>query len=122
MMMMDPCNQVKELPNHHRDERFNQEFEHALDYDSPESVLEGLGHLQGVNAGVDVSKLGNSVFFVIRSTNDDDIHKAIKYHHWASSLKNNQVLSKAYQEAQLAHQKVFLIFSVVKSGQFCAVA
>jgi hypothetical protein len=48
---------------------------------------------------MDISKIGNGIFFIIRSTNDDDVHKAIKYELWASSIKNNQVLSKAYQEA-----------------------
>lgn len=85
-------------------------------------MLSGLPHLKNINQPLDMGRIGNASFFIIRSTNDDDIHKAIKYQLWASSVKNNQVLNQAYQTAQAAGEKVFLIFSVVKSGQFCAVA
>lgn len=71
---------------------------------------------------MDIAKVGNATFFIVRSTNDDDIHKAIKYQVWASSVKNNQVLNEAYKAAVAQGNKVFIFFSVVKSGQFCAVA
>ncbi len=61
-------------------------------------------------------------FFVIRSSNDDDIHKvffkikAIKYNLWTSTPNNNLILDKLFKECQSRNEDVFLFFSVVKSG------
>lgn len=38
--------------------------------------------------------------YVIRSNNDDDIHKAIKYGVWCSTPPNNEMLDKAFKEAE----------------------
>jgi len=37
-------------------------------------------------------------FFVLRSSNDDDIHKAIKYNLWTSTPNNNIFLEKLFKE------------------------
>jgi hypothetical protein len=63
-------------------------------------------------------------FFVIKSNSVDDVHKSIKYGVWASTSYGNKRLHAAYQEAQAAQPpcRVFLLFSVNASGQFCGVA
>jgi hypothetical protein len=50
-----------------------------MDYDSPKNITETIKHLSSINQQIDVGKIGNGIFFIIRSTNDDDVHKAIKY-------------------------------------------
>lgn len=117
MAMMDPCNQVEQTPNNNYKFNFQNEFPRAEDYDKNKCIHEALPHLKSINSlDFDVSKVGNAYFFIVRSTNDDDIHKAIKYQIWASSVKNNQILNEAYKQATAQGQKVYLFFSVVKSG------
>jgi len=94
MAMMDPCNHIEQTPNNNQKHTFQNEFTKAMDYDNKESIYEGLPHLKTINnPDIDISKIGNAYFFIVRSTNDDDIHKAIKYQIWASSVKNNQILN-----------------------------
>ncbi|NDW60492.1 YTH domain-containing protein, partial [Yangia sp. PrR004] len=38
--------------------------------------------------------------YILRSNNDDDIHKSIKYGIWTSSKENNEKLNAKYLEAQ----------------------
>jgi len=56
----------------------------------------------------------------MRSNNDDDVQKAIKYSIWTSTPSNNQKLSDAWE--QRGNRDVYLFYSVVKSGQFVGVA
>ncbi|CAD8061228.1 unnamed protein product [Paramecium sonneborni] len=60
--------------------------------------------------------------YILRSNNDDDIHKSIKYGIWTSSKENNEKLNTKYLEAQEQGKTVYLFFSVVRSGQFVGVA
>ncbi|KAM3140207.1 hypothetical protein pb186bvf_007760 [Paramecium bursaria] len=60
--------------------------------------------------------------FILRSNNDDDIHKSIKYGVWTSSKENNERINQKYKEAQQQNKSVYLFYSVVKSGQFVGVA
>lgn len=63
-------------------------------------------------------------FFVIKSFNEDNIHKSIKYNVWASTPLGNRKLDAAYRESKEIEGvcPVFLFFSVNASGQFCGVA
>ncbi|CAD8044722.1 unnamed protein product [Paramecium primaurelia] len=60
--------------------------------------------------------------YILRSNNDDDIHKSIKYGIWTSSKENNEKLNAKFLEAQEQGKTVYLFFSVVRSGQFVGVA
>ena len=120
--MMDPVNMVSVLPNNNYSYEFKQEGVRAMDYDQEEKIYEELGHLRGINGKQSLEVSKPSVYFIMRSTNDDDLHKAIKYQVWCSSPKNNQILSQQFQESLKHGQPVYLIFSVVKSYQFCGVA
>lgn len=53
-------------------------------------------------------------FFVIKSYNEDDVHKSIKYGVWSSTPNGNKKLDEAYKEAQEKSGgcPVFLLFSV----------
>ena len=94
MAIMDPCNHIDQNPNNSVNYSFQNEFTRAVDYDDKTSIHEGLPHLRTINnQDIDITKIDNAYFFIVRSTNDDDIHKAIKYQIWTSSVKNNQILN-----------------------------
>ncbi|KAF5731810.1 YTH domain-containing family protein 1-like [Tripterygium wilfordii] len=70
----------------------------------------------------------NAKFFVIKSYNEDDIHKSIKYDVWSSTPNGNKKLDAAFHEVELRGAKtgekcpIFLFFSVNGSGQFVGLA
>lgn len=61
----------------------------------------------------DPSYSGPCEFFAIRSSNDFDLHKAIKYGVWSSTKRNNPALQHAWEEMQRIKGKVILFFTVV---------
>ncbi|KAI4296188.1 hypothetical protein L6164_036166 [Bauhinia variegata] len=67
-------------------------------------------------------------FYMIKSFNEDDIHKCIKYDVWTSTRYGNTKLNAAFSDAEAKANKtgtkcpVFLFFSVNASGQFVGVA
>lgn len=77
----------------------------------------------GVNdPAFDPARLKDAVFYVLRSTCDDDIHKAIKYSCWTSTSKTNQQLNDSFHHCQRRGVPLYLFFTVVSSKQFCGVA
>ncbi|KAJ1420000.1 YTH domain [Sesbania bispinosa] len=67
-------------------------------------------------------------FYMIKSFNEDDIHKCIKYAVWTSTPNGNKKLNAAFHNAEAKFRQtgtmcpVFLFFSVNASGQFVGVA
>ncbi|XP_027355178.1 YTH domain-containing protein ECT4 isoform X2 [Abrus precatorius] len=67
-------------------------------------------------------------FYVIKSFNEDDIHKGVKYNVWTSTPIGNKKLNAAFLDAEAKLRKtgvkcpVFLFFSVNASRQFVGVA
>ncbi|KAL2342262.1 hypothetical protein Fmac_010202 [Flemingia macrophylla] len=67
-------------------------------------------------------------FFVIKSFNEDDIHKGVKYNVWTSTPIGNKKLNAAFLDAEAKLKQtgtvypVFLFFSVNASSQFVGVA
>lgn len=70
----------------------------------------------------DIRKAKNAKFFILRSTCDDDIHKAIKYGFWTSTYKNNVLLNDLYKKYSRTNTPIYLIYTVVGSGQYCGMA
>ncbi|CAK8530141.1 unnamed protein product [Lathyrus sativus] len=74
------------------------------------------------------TKYENAKFYMIKSFNEDDIHKGIKHDVWTSTPHGNKKLNAAFQNAEAklsetgTHCPVFLFFSVNASGQFVGVA
>ncbi|PUZ64163.1 hypothetical protein GQ55_3G121500 [Panicum hallii var. hallii] len=70
----------------------------------------------------------NAKFFVIKSYDESDVHKSIKYGVWSTSSAGNQKLDTAFREAQAIASStstlcpVLLFFSVNGSSNFCGVA
>ncbi|KAK7328325.1 hypothetical protein VNO77_22429 [Canavalia gladiata] len=67
-------------------------------------------------------------FYMIKSFNEDDIHKGVKYNVWTSTPNGNNKLNTAFLDAEAKLRKtgtkcpVFLFFSVNSSRQFVGVA
>ncbi|XP_052175098.1 YTH domain-containing protein ECT1 isoform X2 [Diospyros lotus] len=71
-----------------------------------------------------VTDYKDAKFFIIKSYNEDNVHKSIKYGIWASTPNGNRKLDAAYREAKEKQSScpIFLFFSVNASAQFCGVA
>lgn len=63
-----------------------------------------------------------SRFFVIKSFNEQDIISSFVHKVWSSTDLGNNRLSKAYYSLKNSSQRIFLLFSVNGSGQFCGIA
>ena len=63
-------------------------------------------------------------FFVVKSYSEDDVHKALKYRCWSSTVGGNRKLDAAFRAccAQSPPGRLLIFFSVNSSGQFCGVA
>lgn len=58
---------------------FENEFPRALNYSQEEDIMKVFPHYKEINnPSFDPDKLTHSDFFILRSTNDDDIHKVNK--------------------------------------------
>lgn len=57
----------------------------------------------------------------MKSANEDNIHKGLKYGVWTSSMKNNEELNKIWEQAVANKQEVYLIFSVYNQKRICAI-
>ncbi|CAL9184333.1 unnamed protein product [Musa hybrid cultivar] len=69
----------------------------------------------------------NAKFFMIKSYNEDDVHKSVKYNVWASTPNGNKKLDAVFWDAERLMKKgskcpIFLFFSVNASGQFVGLA
>ncbi|KAD6794886.1 hypothetical protein E3N88_05782 [Mikania micrantha] len=71
-----------------------------------------------------ITTYDHAKFFVIKSFNEENVHKSVKYSVWASTPLGNRKLEAAYKEAKESGTTcpVMLFFSVNASGQFCGVA
>jgi hypothetical protein len=74
------------------------------------------------NEGLVESLNENSLFFVIKSFSEEDVHKAVKYNLWTSTKTGNQTLSNSYKIAKEKGGHVYLFFSCNGSGRFVGVA
>jgi len=77
------------------------DFIYCNDNKSLDELIKTYPHLQSLKDAkkVDYTTV-DAESYIIRSNNDDDIHKAIKYKVWCSTPPNNEMLDKAYKEAK----------------------
>jgi hypothetical protein len=66
----------------------------------------------------DPSKYKDANFFIIRSKQMEDIHKAIKYGVWTSSSFNN----KKFADAWFTQVPVIFLFTIMKTSRFVGIA
>ena len=60
--------------------------------------------------------LKQAEFFILRSTCDDDIHKAIKYGVWTSTNYTNHILNNRFKECSRHNIPLFLVFTYFKKS------
>lgn len=105
---------------------FNNMFPRANHYMSQEGILEQFPHLRNVNdPNFDMSSIPeNAQFYVMRSSNDDNIHKAIKYHMWSTTAAGKTILSQAWNDFKKKGiaPEIYLIFSVVNTNHVLGIA
>lgn len=105
---------------------FTTDFPRAKNYYTQESIVEAFPHLKDLNdANFDINSIPeHAQFFILRSSNDDNIHKAVKYHLWCTTSGGKVALSNAWKDAEKKGltPEIYLIFSVVNSNHFLGVA
>ena len=74
------------------------------------------------NTGFSEKIKENSLFFVIKSFSEEDVHKAIKYKVWSSTKTGNQTLDTAFKMTSEKQAEVYLLYSCNGSGRFVGVA
>ena len=102
---------------------YDQDFIKLERYDDISKLKCAFPSISKMNdAAFNIKKIKHAKFFVLRSTCDDDIHKAIKYGIWTSTYKNNLILNDLFRKYRRDNTPIFLIFTVVGSGQYCGLA
>lgn len=64
----------------------------------------------------------NSIYFIIKSFNIENIHKAIKYGVWSTTYSGNIIFDKAFALAQSRSADVYLFFSTNSTFAFQGIA
>lgn len=94
---------------------------HIFIYSLVDYAKKNYSHLDRVNSADFSTDLKNGRFFVIKSYNEEDVHKSMKYQVWSSTYEGNKRLNDVYMKCQAEKIPVFLFFSVNASGQFVGV-
>lgn len=126
-MMPQPNIQPKSSHGGHNSKKtFNQPMISLDNYSDEKLIREKFDCLRDMNdPKFKVDTIKDADFFIIRSSNDDDFHKAVKYGIWSSSQKNNHAFQDAYQASHRKDGKsrpVYFFFTVVNSDQYIGVA
>ncbi len=100
-----------------QNEYYKVPFESAEKYDDEDEIRNSFQSLALFNHKIDTRDFPNAQFFVVRSKNRDDIHKAMKYGVWTSSYYNNKKFKEACQQGP-----VFFIFTILKTNKFVGIA
>jgi hypothetical protein len=74
-------NENKAGASSNKPRKYYMDFPYAQNYQSMESIAEAFPHLKSVNDPncINLKNIKNAYSFVIRSNNDDDIHKVIAF-------------------------------------------
>jgi len=106
----------------------NEKIPRASNYKSDSTIAEAFPHLKEINNPSftldDITP--DAKFFFMRSSNDDDIHKSIKYERWSSTAPCNQKLEKAYTQYKETRPdeepQIFFVYSVVNTKNLLGIA
>lgn len=92
-------------------------FKSIENYNEESQLRTSFASLTDFNQKVQLANFQDGQFFVIRSKNRDDVHKAIKYGIWTSSYHNNKKFRGAYMNGP-----VYFIFTTLKTNKFVGIA
>ena len=91
-------------------------------FDDPQTQLQKrIFHLKHVNKQLNYNFYKNAKFFIIKSFNEENIFKAIKYNVWCSTPGLNYKLDNLYKSSNHRYPIIFF-FSANKTGYFQGVA
>ena len=101
--------------------QFKSKFPRLAQYEDEDKISKYFPTtLKDVNSEfLDVEAIKEPIFYILRSTNDENIHKviiinqAIKYGVWTSSPRNNDILSQAFKDATESGTSVYLFFRLI---------
>ncbi len=120
---------VEKSPNNSRTSPVQTEYSESSEERSGDSNGRGKEYKYGenirkVNPGPRYfyAKPRDGAFFIIKSFQEDNVHKSIKYGVWCSTQNGNRKLNRAWTKYQKMGYPVYLFFSVNRSRQFCGVA
>lgn len=71
---------------------------------------------------IPINVVPNSKYYIIKSFNIENIHKAIKYNTWSTTYSGNSSFNKAYIEAKNRGAEVYLFFSINSTFSFQGLA
>lgn len=86
-----------------------------------EEIKKKLPHLRDVNQKLNLDEFKNAKFYIIKSFNEENIFKAIKYNVWCSTIAINNLLNQEFLEANNMYP-IVLFFSGNKTGYFQGIA
>ena len=103
--------------------KFKSDFPHIKDYNDLEMIRKNFSPLASINkSDIDYNEYKDADFFIIRSSNFDDVHKAIKYGFWTSTEENNKMFADSFRQNQPHKRKTLLVFRVIKERKFIGIA
>ena len=92
--------------------KFMSLFPRVTDYDNINQVIKFFPFIGQTNSQLAINNIkqqinqsDNYFVFLLGSTNDDDIHKAIKYKRWTSTENVNFMIAMQYINFKLKHYK-----------------
>jgi len=120
----DPISVLVELlMNMNLNYTFKHDFQRLNDYNDQSKIKEKFHSLKGMNEpNFDLSHYKDAAFFIMRSSNYDDIHKAMKYGIWTSTSDHNHVISEVYKQKVKEGKRVVLFFRVATENVLCGAA
>jgi len=71
---------------------------------------------------INIDNIKDAKFFVIKSFEEENVYKAVKFGIWTSTQNGNQILNHAYNEAKYKNIPIYLFYSVNGSHRFIGVA
>ncbi len=107
------------------EERYNYstDFPRLNHYKDLKLIRDKFPSLSDINKDfLDIAKYQDSSYFIMRSTHQDDIHKAMKYGVWTSTPEHNSKLEQTYTINKQYGRKTLLFFRVIKENTVYGVA
>ena len=81
-----------------------------------------LAQINPIHEGFSNTMNENSQYFIIKSFNEEDVHKAIKYSLWSSTKHGNKTLNDSFLSTKEKGGSVYLFFSCNGSGRYVGIA
>lgn len=112
-------NIIKDLNIHHS---FKNVFPRLESYDKLPEIRAAFESLRHVNDDSKDLGLENCDFVITKSSNFDDLHKAMKYGAWSFEGAHNEKMSEIFKKSKAAGRKLILFFRIEAEPVLCGAA